>query len=128
MLIELLTEHGAGTLITGVTGPHMARDLAGADLRHVDTWLFDLDNTLYPPDSNLWPLIDARITAFMIDLFGLDTCPAAGAGGTGTCSMCSAPTPCSRAASIVPDGCTAGLTAACVAPARRWSGVAVHSP
>ena len=38
----------------------------------VDTWIFDLDNTLYPVDSDLWPNIDQRITAFMIRLFGLD--------------------------------------------------------
>ncbi len=39
---------------------------------HVSTWVFDLDNTLYPPDSGIWPLIDERITLFLIDLFGLD--------------------------------------------------------
>jgi len=48
----------------------------GDDLRglfgHVSTWVFDLDNTLYPPDSGIWPLIDERITLFLIDLFGLD--------------------------------------------------------
>ncbi len=38
----------------------------------IDTWVFDLDNTLYPPDCDLWPKIDQRITLFMIDLFGLD--------------------------------------------------------
>jgi len=38
----------------------------------VDTWVFDLDNTLYPPHSDLWPKIDMRITQFMCDLFGLD--------------------------------------------------------
>lgn len=38
----------------------------------VDCWVFDLDNTLYPPHSDLWPQIDARITAFMIALLGLD--------------------------------------------------------
>ena len=53
-----------------MTGPHITRDLAG--FRRVDTWVFDLDNTLYPPDSDLWPRIDARITAFMISMFGLD--------------------------------------------------------
>lgn len=47
-----------------------ARDLA--DFRRVNTWVFDLDNTLYPPDSDLWPRIDARITAYMIALLGLD--------------------------------------------------------
>ncbi|RBP09823.1 putative hydrolase of the HAD superfamily [Roseiarcus fermentans] len=39
---------------------------------HVTTWVFDLDNTLYPADSGIWPLIDERITLFLIDLFGLD--------------------------------------------------------
>ena len=38
----------------------------------IDTWVFDLDNTLYSPDSDLWPKIDQRITSFMIALFGLD--------------------------------------------------------
>jgi putative hydrolase of the HAD superfamily len=38
----------------------------------VDTWVFDLDNTLYPASSDLWPKIDARITLFMCQLFGLD--------------------------------------------------------
>ena len=38
----------------------------------MSTWVFDLDNTLYPPDSGIWPLIDERITLFLIDLFGLD--------------------------------------------------------
>ena len=30
------------------------------DLRHVDTWLFDLDNTLYPPESEFMSLIERR--------------------------------------------------------------------
>jgi len=38
----------------------------------VDTWVFDLDNTLYPSDSDLWPKIDMRITLFLSELFGLD--------------------------------------------------------
>jgi len=38
----------------------------------IDTWVFDLDNTLYPADSDLWPKIDARITLFLADLLGLD--------------------------------------------------------
>ncbi len=37
-----------------------------------DTWIFDLDNTLYPPDCDLWPKIDQRITLFLGHLFGLD--------------------------------------------------------
>jgi len=39
---------------------------------HIDTWVFDLDNTLYPPSADLWPKIDERITLFMQRLFGLD--------------------------------------------------------
>src|SRR5512137_2443580 len=40
---------------------------------HIDTWVFDLDNTLYPQTADLWPKIDARITLFMMRLFGLDS-------------------------------------------------------
>jgi putative hydrolase of the HAD superfamily len=31
----------------------------------VETWVFDLDNTLYPHDLNLWQQIDDRIRAFV---------------------------------------------------------------
>jgi putative hydrolase of the HAD superfamily len=44
----------------------------GPAFGHVDTWVFDLDNTLYPPDSALWPQIDERITAYIMHLYGLD--------------------------------------------------------
>ncbi len=43
-----------------------------ARLAHVDTWVFDLDNTLYPPHCDLWPRIDMRITQYMCDMFGMD--------------------------------------------------------
>ena len=43
-----------------------------ARFAHVDTWVFDLDNTLYPPGSDLWPRIDQRITHYLADLFGID--------------------------------------------------------
>ena len=39
---------------------------------HVDAWVFDLDNTLYPQDSGLWPQIEERITLFLIEHSGLD--------------------------------------------------------
>jgi putative hydrolase of the HAD superfamily len=32
---------------------------------HVDTWVFDLDNTLYPHHVNLWQQVDARIREFV---------------------------------------------------------------
>jgi putative hydrolase of the HAD superfamily len=39
---------------------------------HVTAWVFDLDNTLYPPDSGLWREIEQRITLFLIEHLGLD--------------------------------------------------------
>ena len=38
----------------------------------VSVWIFDLDNTLYPPESALWPQVDQRITLFLGDMFGID--------------------------------------------------------
>lgn len=38
---------------------------------HVDIWVFDLDNTLYPPSADLWPQVQALITAYVIDVTGL---------------------------------------------------------
>jgi putative hydrolase of the HAD superfamily len=34
-------------------------------LTHIDTWVFDLDNTLYPHHVNLWQQVDARIGEFI---------------------------------------------------------------
>ena len=42
-----------------------------ADLSHVDTWLFDLDNTLYPVESGFMGEIEARMTAYVARLTGL---------------------------------------------------------
>lgn len=41
------------------------------DLRHVDTWLFDLDNTLYPVESGFMGEIERRMTAFVMKVTGL---------------------------------------------------------
>jgi putative hydrolase of the HAD superfamily len=32
---------------------------------HVETWVFDLDNTLYPRDLNLWQQVDERIRDYV---------------------------------------------------------------
>mgnify|MGYP001810459680 CR=1 FL=1 len=37
----------------------------------VETWVFDLDNTLYPAGSSLFPQIDRRMKLFIADLLGL---------------------------------------------------------
>ena len=42
------------------------------DFSHVDTWIFDLDNTLYPHTSRVWPQVDERITLYIAELFGID--------------------------------------------------------
>ncbi len=39
---------------------------------HVDAWIFDLDNTLYPAGADLWPKIDERITHYLARLYGID--------------------------------------------------------
>jgi len=41
-------------------------------LAHVDTWIFDLDNTLYPASADLFGLIDQRMTAYIGNLLGID--------------------------------------------------------
>jgi putative hydrolase of the HAD superfamily len=34
---------------------------------HIDTWVFDLDNTLYPHHLNLWQQVDERIRSFIAE-------------------------------------------------------------
>ena len=41
------------------------------DLRHVTTWLFDLDDTLYPADCGLMDEIGRRMTEFVMRVTGL---------------------------------------------------------
>jgi putative hydrolase of the HAD superfamily len=43
-----------------------------AALRHVDCWIFDLDNSLYPASCNLFELIDIRMGEFIQKLLGVD--------------------------------------------------------
>ncbi len=38
----------------------------GADLRHVRSWIFDLDDTLYPAESQFMRLIQQRINDYMV--------------------------------------------------------------
>ena len=44
----------------------------GPDLSHIDIWLFDLDDTLYPAETAVMDLIRGRITAFVQKITGLD--------------------------------------------------------
>ncbi len=39
---------------------------------HVDTWVFDLDNTLYPPAIRLFDQVELRMTQFVMDTLGVE--------------------------------------------------------
>jgi len=41
------------------------------DPGQIDTWVFDLDDTLYPREQGVMGLVQGRINAFMIDAVGL---------------------------------------------------------
>ena len=41
------------------------------DLSHIDTWLFDLDNTLYPEESGFMREVEGRMTGFVAKVTGL---------------------------------------------------------
>ena len=42
-----------------------------ADLTHVETWLFDLDNTIYPAECEFMLLVEGRMTEFVARETGL---------------------------------------------------------
>ena len=42
------------------------------EFAHVETWIFDLDNTIYPARHNLFDQVDVRIGAFIARLLDLD--------------------------------------------------------
>lgn len=39
---------------------------------HVDTWVFDLDHTLYPPSARLFDLIEVRMTDYVMTALSVD--------------------------------------------------------
>jgi putative hydrolase of the HAD superfamily len=43
---------------------------------HIDTWVFDLDNTLYPHHVNLWQQVDGRIRDFVAHQLKVDAAEA----------------------------------------------------
>lgn len=42
------------------------------DLSHVTTWVFDMDDTLYPREQGLMRLVQARINAYVVEAVGLN--------------------------------------------------------
>lgn len=41
--------------------------MARSHFSHVETWVFDLDNTLYPPQACLFDQIEVRMTQYVMD-------------------------------------------------------------
>jgi len=56
------------------SAPASSADLARSNdlgFAHVDTWVFDLDNTLYPPGLDLWRQIDEKMRAYIANFLGI---------------------------------------------------------
>ena len=41
------------------------------EFRHIDTWVFDLDNTLYPPEVRLFDQIEQKMRCFVADFLNV---------------------------------------------------------
>ena len=57
--------------------PDAAADRLRAAFARVSTWVFDLDNTLYPPHATLFPQIEARIGDYVERVLGVSPAEAA---------------------------------------------------
>jgi putative hydrolase of the HAD superfamily len=53
-----------------------------AHFTHVETWVFDLDNTLYPPAARLFDQIERRMTDYVMTALGVDAIEADGLRAT----------------------------------------------
>ena len=42
------------------------------DFRHITTWVFDLDHTLYPPTAGLFTLMEPRLSDWIMQTLGVD--------------------------------------------------------
>ncbi len=58
------------------TSPLAASTEIGADLRHVRSWVFDLDNTLYPPETQFLRQVEQRINHYVVRTSGLESAEA----------------------------------------------------
>jgi len=54
-----------------MTSTASTRPASPARFHAVDTWVFDLDNTLYSAHHDLWPQIDARMKAYISGFLGI---------------------------------------------------------
>lgn len=51
--------------------PKLAPATAKRGFNHVDAWIFDLDNTLYPASCNLFAQVDLRMSEFIAKTIGV---------------------------------------------------------
>jgi putative hydrolase of the HAD superfamily len=58
-------------MTSGQNQPPQRIERAGRDFNMIDTWVFDLDNTLYPHHFNLWQQVDARIRNYIVDFLNI---------------------------------------------------------
>ena len=49
----------------------MKRDQSLDSFDHIDTWVFDLDNTLYPASSRLFDQVSRRMTGYISEYFNI---------------------------------------------------------
>ena len=49
------------------------KHISQAALQHKTDWVFDLDNTIYPAASSLFPRVAERMTLFICEELGLNT-------------------------------------------------------
>ena len=61
---------GASTALATPRGKPYRAPMKAA-LSHIENWVFDLDNTLYPASGDLWRQIDARIGAYVQTLLSV---------------------------------------------------------
>ena len=54
-----------------MTHPSAVRGFAKRGFAQVETWVFDLDNTLYPHHLNLWQQVDGRIRQFVAEFLNV---------------------------------------------------------
>ncbi len=57
--------------MTEPTSPAVAKAIAARAFTHIDTWIFDLDNTLYPASCELFAQVDHRMGAFISKTLGV---------------------------------------------------------
>jgi putative hydrolase of the HAD superfamily len=67
----------SATAQPSAAAPHAGAPLSGAALRDAHTWVFDLDNTLYPAECALFEQVQQRMGEFISTTFALDAAAAA---------------------------------------------------